>query len=157
LVIIVNLSVIFVLIRDELDIGIPEEERALMKEIRVLNPGKFRKLMKVSGRHRTVDESIILDAGRKTDRLFYLADGEAEVRKNDKILRLGRGSFLGEIAFLTGNPASATVALLAGSNCIVWNVEELTRLMDKDAAIDIAIRGLLNRDMAMKVANSSLA
>ncbi len=63
LVIIVNLSVIFVLIRDELDIGIPVEERALMKEIRVLNPGKFRKLMKASERHRTVDDSIILDEG----------------------------------------------------------------------------------------------
>ena len=62
--------------------------------------------------------------------------------------------FLGEIAFLTGGPASATVTLSSDAECIVWNVDELHKLMKADAAIDIAIRGLFNHDLAAKVAGS---
>ncbi len=157
LVIAVNLTMIFVLVRDELTIGMPDDERALLAEFQVLNPGKFRKLMKIAEHCRASANMVVLTEGEETDRLYYLVDGEAEVRKNDKRIRLSRGSFLGEVAFLTGMPATATVVLLPGANCIVFDTGRLAELMNRDPMIDIAVRGLFNRDMALKVANSSLS
>jgi hypothetical protein len=46
------------------------------------------------------------------------------------------------------------VVLDEGAECIAWNRAALLQLMKKDAAIDIAMRGFFNHDLAHKVARS---
>ena len=53
-----------------------------------------------------------------------------------------------------GGNATATVTLPRGSESIAWKHQELKSLMQKDGAIDIAMRGIFNRDLATKVASS---
>ena len=57
------------------------------------------------------------------------------------------------IVYNAGN-AIATVTLPRGSESIAWKHQELKSLMQKDGAIDIAMRGIFNRDLATKVASS---
>ena len=57
----------------------------------------------------------------KPDRLYYLLKGEAQIIKNRQTANLQAGAFLGEIAFLSDLPASATVVLNQGAECIAWN------------------------------------
>jgi hypothetical protein len=148
-----NVVMIVLVFGGRLDFGIPEDLRPLFNKMAVLSPGQFRKLTA-----RTVrvygGSPAILTEGMKPDRLYYLLKGEAQIIKNRQTTNLHAGAFLGEIAFLSDLPASATVILTDGAECIAWNRAALLQMMRKDAAIDIAMRGFFNHDLAHKVARS---
>jgi hypothetical protein len=46
------------------------------------------------------------------------------------------------------------VRLGEDAECLSWDSASLRSLMAKDKAIDIAMRGIFNHDLAAKVANS---
>lgn len=148
-----NIVMIALVFGGRLDFGIAEDLRPLFDRIAVLTPGQFRKLtartVRVPG-----GGAAILTEGMKPDRLYYLLKGEAQIIKNRQTTTLQSGAFLGEIAFLSDLPASATVVLKEGAECIAWNRAALLQMMKKDAAIDIAMRGFFNHDLAYKVARS---
>ncbi len=148
-----NAVMLAMVVSGRLDFGFPEDLRELYDKMAVLTPGKFRKLIA-----RTVrvpgGGAAILTESMKPDRLYYLLKGEAQVIKNRQTATLQAGTFLGEIAFLSEMPASATVVLNPGAECLAWNRAALLQMMRKDAAIDIAMRGFFNHDLAYKVARS---
>jgi len=148
-----NLMMIALVFGGRLDFGIPEDLRGLYERMAVLTPGQFRKLTAKTVRIKGGGAAILTD-GMKPDRLYYLLRGDAQIIKNRQTATLQSGAFLGEIAFLSELPASATVVLNDGAECIAWNRAALLQLMKKDAAIDIAMRGFFNHDLAYKVARS---
>ena len=148
-----NLGMIFLVFGSSIDFGIPDELRKLYHRIHVLAPGQFRRLIANAARTKNGGQTILVE-GQKPEQLFYLLKGSARLVKAGQASELNDHIFLGEIAFLADGPASATVTLSSDAECIVWNVDELHKLMKADAAIDIAIRGLFNRDLAAKVASS---
>ena len=109
-----NVAMIALVFGGRLDFGIPEDLRPLFTRMAVLTPGQFRKLtartVRVSG-----GGAAILTEGMKPDRLYYLLKGEAQIIKNRQTASLQAGAFLGEIAFLSDLPASATVVLNEGA------------------------------------------
>jgi hypothetical protein len=150
---IANVAMIVLVFGGRLDFGIPSDLRGLYDRISVLSPGQFRKLAKHSTRTLPQGTALLVE-GRKPDKLHYLLKGEAELTKSGNSHTLQPGIFLGEVAFLSNATASATITLRDGAECVSWEVEQLKALMKKDRAIDIAIRGLFNSDLAAKVAKS---
>lgn len=51
----------------------------------------------------------IVSQGQVGDSMFFVADGEVEVRTSRGPVRLGPGEFFGEVALLSGRPRNATV------------------------------------------------
>ena len=150
---ITNLCMIILLFGDRFDFGIPQDLRELYRKIKVLSPGEFRKLIRISRRGAHSDEPLLTE-GERPDTLHYLMKGEALMRKGKAEHRLASGVFLGEVAFLNDVPASATVTLQPGAECVSWPSAQLRALMRDDRALDIAMRGILNHDLAAKVAIS---
>ena len=152
---ITNFAMIIFIFRDRIDYGISNDVRGLYQRISVLSPGQFKRLMapsqRVNGNHHN-----ILVKGQTPHTLYYLLNGHAHIFKDGQNLKLSSGVFLGEIAFLTQKPATADVSLDDDANCLSWSHEALSRVMAKETALDIAMRGLLNHDLARKVAHSSL-
>jgi hypothetical protein len=148
-----NILMIILVFGGKLDFGIPADLRSLFEKINVLTPGQFRKLIKLSSRTTATDQ-VLLTEGKKPDALHYLLKGEAQITKGTTLHTLKPGIFLGEVAFLNNAPASATVTLQPGAECLSWKGAELKALMQKDKSIDIAMRGIFNHDLAAKVANS---
>jgi Popeye protein conserved region len=148
-----NAAMIILVFSGRLDFGIPADLRGLFEKINVLSPGQFRKLLKHST--RTVASDLpLLQTGQKADQLHYLLRGSALISKGSSLHKVQSGIFLGEIAFLNGSAASATVMLADDAECVSWDSIALHNLMAKDKAIDIAMRGIFNHDLASKVANS---
>ena len=148
-----NLLMIVLVFGGKLDFGVPEDLRGLFEKIGVLSPGQFRKL--ISNAHRVVGNGeAILNKGEKPQQLYFLLKGRAAITKQSQTTELASGIFLGEIAFLNGSSASATVTLQDGAECIAWNSAELHKLLEKDRAINIAMRGIFNSDLAANLANS---
>jgi Cyclic nucleotide-binding domain len=148
-----NAIMIILVFSGRLDFGIPADLRGLYEKINVLSPGQFRKLIKSSTRTNAADHPL-LDEGQKPNHLHYLLKGVAEISKGKSHHHISSGVFLGEVAFLNGTTASATVQLKDGAECVSWNSSTLKSLMQNDKAIDIAMRGIFNHDLAAKVANS---
>jgi CRP-like cAMP-binding protein len=152
-----NVSMIVALFRDRLPFGVEGDLRPLFRRIAVLTHGQFRRLIKPTERVRgTPGAAPILTQGEPTSALFYLVAGTAVVRKHGQAIEVGAGSFLGEISFLTRRPATATVTLNEGAECLAWPRDALAALLARDSALDIAMRGLLNHDLASKITAAPL-
>ncbi|MBN9026471.1 MULTISPECIES: cyclic nucleotide-binding domain-containing protein [Kaistia] len=154
LTIVVNVVMIALLFRDRLRFGIDDEVKPLFEAFGVLSPGQFRRLLACA--ERRGGAMPLTERGVRPTSLFHVLSGAAEVNKDGRRLGVGAGSFIGEIAFLTGGPATADVRLQAGARVLQWDVGRLRALMRKEKAIDIALRGLLSHDLAVKTSHSAL-
>lgn len=148
-----NFLMIILVFGGKLDFGIPADLRGLYEKISVLSPGQFRKLVSQTTRSKLNDEPLLVE-GVKPNRLYYLLSGKASIARGKNRATVNNGVFLGEIAFLGGTAATATVVLQDGAECITWESAALKHLMRKDNAIAIALRGVFNNDLAAKVSNS---
>jgi CRP-like cAMP-binding protein len=152
-----NLVMIVALFHDRIPFGIEGDLTPLFQRMSVLSHGQFRRLIRPAHRIAgTTDAEPILVQGERSAALYYLISGTATVRKHGQTIPVDAGSFLGEISFLTHHAATATVTLDEGAQCLAWPTEALAALLAKDAALDIAMRGLFNHDLARKVSASPL-
>ncbi|MBN2058939.1 MAG: protein kinase [Deltaproteobacteria bacterium] len=74
--------------------------------------------------------TVILTEGDIDDSFYIILSGKAVVRKNDKdIASIGRGECFGEMAYLSGESRTATVA--ADTDCILLKISAV--LLDKSS------------------------
>jgi len=117
------------------------------------SPSQFRTLMNLA-QWRTLNAGEILALeGRHITTLTLIYDGLALVQAEQAALAtLGRGSFIGEMSFLTGNPASATVRTIQPTRCLSWRVEELRKAMQNDEGLKAAMQAVFSKDLLEKLA-----
>ena len=93
----------------------------------------------------------IIRAGDKADRVYFLSAGEVEVDAARRKIRLGAGSFFGEMALLTGQPRSADVTALDYGKLLSLSVRDFRVLARRFPGIRERIatlaaeRGEMNR------------
>jgi CRP-like cAMP-binding protein len=63
-------------------------------------------------------------------------------------------AFVGEVAFLTGNPSSASVSLPDGGMVVRLNIEAVQAKMARSPSLNNAMVALFCRELARKVADS---
>lgn len=149
---VVAMAIILLILRERIGRQFDAEVRPFAQSLRLLNPGQVEKLIKLADRRVHEDQRCIISQGAKPDELYYLLSGSACVQKDGVPLRVGAGTFLGEIAFISSGTATADVLIEPGSHYLAWPVDRLSRLLEKDDQIDIALRGLINHDLARKIA-----
>jgi CRP-like cAMP-binding protein len=66
-------------------------------------------------------------------------------------------TFIGEIAFLLGEPASATVTLEPGTPYFVWKQDQLKALMQSKPDLGNSLSLAMNRKLAQKIAVGGFA
>lgn len=90
--------------------------------------------------------------------LYLLASGRATVEvAHATVARLQAGSFVGEIAFLSGDPASATVSIEEPARVFVFDPARLRGLIRHDEGIAAAMLRALGQDLARKLCVSTHA
>jgi len=139
---------------DRSHFGLSHDEEALFNNFPGLTPGEFRVLLKV-GCWRTASEGVLLtQEGEVPTNLYYVLTGQIRIRKGDREIVIDPETFIGEIAFLHGSPASATVTLEPGALCYEWPVSVLKDNIHKRSSLVNAMTRLIGLDMALKVARS---
>ncbi|MEM6891337.1 MAG: cyclic nucleotide-binding domain-containing protein [Pseudomonadota bacterium] len=119
-----------------------------------LPPGDFRILIKLARRYDVTDEKILTLEGQPGKKLYYVVSGATHVRKGDTEFSLPPDLFLGEIAFLTGQPSSATSWLTAGANVLEWDFADLQRRCARSSRFKMALEAAISIDLAGKVARA---
>lgn len=94
------------------------------------------------------------DARRAAPGVGLLRPGTISIVKAERRFTVASGVFIGEIAWLLGTPATATVEVSPGARYVEWDSAHLRSLLTRSPDLRIAFEGMLNRDLAGKLGKS---
>ncbi|MCK7615489.1 cyclic nucleotide-gated ion channel [Roseibium sediminicola] len=77
----------------------------------------------------------IADRGDVADKMYFISDGEVEIRLPHETVYLGEGSFFGELALINQTRRTAKVIAYCDCQLLVLEAEALHNLMERDAAL----------------------
>ena len=150
----VNLAVIGVVILERTTFTMSPQVASIYRSFDMMTPGQFRRMMRIAD-VRTADGPVRLTAeGMRVDRLAFVAAGAITVAKQGRRTEIPARIFVGEIAYATGNVASATVEVAPGSVWVEWDQDRLRRLTRRYPALGVALMAQFNVDLLGKVATS---
>jgi hypothetical protein len=135
-------------------LAIPAQHRDIYPLFDELLPGDFRALVKTADRVVLDDALVLAHEGEAVDQLYYVISGTMTVSKLGNSFRLPPEVFVGEVAFLTGRPATATTTLPEGAEVLVWDVARLRKLAAKKARFKMALEAVISQDLALKVSSA---
>jgi len=150
--VVINLIMIGVIYSDRASFVMSEREKKLYQVFNTLSPGEFKKLLKIADWFDGSSEEQITTEGEVPARLYFIIDGEALIARDDKKFFVGPSVFIGELAYLIKKPATATVKLTDKVVGISWKTSSLIKLLASNPQMKIAFDGLLNQDLAAKLA-----
>ena len=140
------------LIRERRPIELPSEITDLYENIfSSMRRREFLNLWHI-GSIDSDENELLIKKGRKQKKLYLILSGKVRVEnKGTLITKLGRGSFLAEMSFLTGNPATADVIADGKVRYIFWEQQKLNDLQKINADLFIKLQNILGKDLTEKV------
>lgn len=151
----VNIAMIAVIALERTTFAMSRHNESLFHHFTMLTPGQFRRLMK-SARAVTAEEPVSLTRqGAPVDRLWYVHHGAVQIDKTGREVRVEDPMFVGELAFITGASASASVTLDAGARYLEWDSVTLRAMTRKSPRLNVALQAQFNVDLVSKVIRST--
>jgi CRP-like cAMP-binding protein len=149
----INAYQLFLLTREKLSLRLPEKEAPLLREaLSGLDDGQISQLLKAAEWKDFQPGEVLTRQDAPVDALYFLCSGRANVEVNRSMVTyLEKGSFIGEIAYLTGNPATATVVIDEAARVLKFSKMRMAKVIAADPQINGIIYQLLGRDLAMKM------
>jgi hypothetical protein len=148
----VNVVMIGLIVADRMHFRLDRNERRLFDMLQDLSPGQFREFRRIGRETVAASHVALTQEGRRLDELFFVLDRPITIEKKGKCAVTPSDTFIGEIAFLLAEPATATVTLEPGTPYFVWNAKELKDLMRARPSLGSALSLSLNKKMAQKLA-----
>lgn len=150
----INLFMIGMILRDRGTSSFSANELKLYGKLPSIDPGNFRKLLR-AGRWVTASaDTVLTKEGDMPDHIFFVLDGNVDIQKGGRKIDVNPGLFIGEIAFLTNKPATATVTVAKDALYYAWPRGALQLAREKDNDLAGAIGTVLNIDLAGKLART---
>jgi len=135
-------------------LAVPRNARDIYAQFPPMPPGDFRTLIKLARRYQAAEETVLTKENQAGRKLYYIISGTTRVRKGDSEFSVPPNLFLGEIAFLTGQPSSATAWLDAGGELLEWDFDLLERRCARNTRFKLALEAAISVDLARKVARA---
>jgi len=153
----INLFQIIVILRRRRPVTIPEDIQDIYNDtFQEMSKREFLYFWEI-GRETVHKKGTIVSEGQAQDKVMLLLDGTAQViQKGNVIAELSRGSFVAEMSFLSGDPASADVACRQPLTMITWSQENLNNLKNLNFELWIKIQHVLSKDLVGKIKRTSL-
>ncbi len=154
LVIFANIIGTVSLIYDRLPIKIDPKHMPIYQSLQGIRPGEFRRLIKAAEYQIADDNLTLTNEDEAPSHLYYLEKGIGVAEKKDKTFTVPEGRFVGEISFILGGNATATVNISKGAAFLSWEKTVLNKLLEKHPNLQRAFEARIARDMASKLASS---
>ena len=104
------------------------------------------------GTIKSTNDDFLIRSGQTQENLLMVLNGVAAVEVNQKrIANLERGSFVAEISFLTGEPASADVHAEGELFYVAWESMRLKNLKHENPGFWMKLQHVLSEDLVKKV------
>ena len=109
------------------------------------------------GAQKDVTDSNLIKEGNYQKSLFLILSGNAAVSRDKRVIaNLHRGEFVGEISFITKEPASADVNVKSKLYYIEWDQNELRKLKTVNPSFWTKLNQILGEDLAKKIKHNSI-
>lgn len=120
------------------------------------SPREFAELMRIAEWRRARPGATLVPEGRWHDRLLVVFRGAVEVvARGRPVARLGERSLVGELGFVTEQPASAAVVAAAPTRYVAWSRRALERLLERQPRVREALSALVAGELANKLRHAS--
>jgi len=130
----------------------PEEQRLYGQVFRTLTPREYKRLLAAGRWEGAPAGSVLVGEGAAPERVLVLAAGHVAVKAGGRLVaRLGEGSFIGEMGFLTDRPASAAVESLEPVRYVAWSSAALRSALSRNADLRSALQIVISKDLAVKL------
>lgn len=149
---VVNVVMIGLIFADRMHFRLSANEKHLFDALGDLTPGQFRQFLKIGRQQTAASHLAITQEGHHLHELFFVLDRPLTIEKKGLVSVTGSNTFIGEIAFLLGQPATATVTLEPGTHYFVWNTRDLKDVMRAKPALGASLSLAMNKKMAQKLA-----
>jgi CRP-like cAMP-binding protein len=157
----INLYQLYRLVKDRLSLRLPEADRDLLRSVFTgLDDSQIARLLIAGEFCDFAGGTTLAEENEALERIFFVCSGSARVMIGGReVSHLEKGSFVGEVAFLTDKPATATVIAEGDMRALAFDRGELRRFFDKETEVAGLIYQLLGRELAnkIKVSNRLLA
>ena len=115
-----------------------------------------RRLVKLGAWVEVQENITLFTENTCPDQLVFLVQGEADVTRNGKqIGTVRQGDFLGEMSYLTGQKATATVVTTMPTRFLAFDRDILKSHLDKNSEVRYAIEASFNRNLVSKLVNTN--
>lgn len=136
-------------------LAIPRAHADVYEGFPEIPPGAFRSLVSLSERYKLSSDKQLTEEGAPGTTLYYVISGKTLAQKNGEAFALPAGIFVGEVAFLTGAPSSASTWLEEGAEVLAWPFDTLQRKCKRSPRFKLALEAAISIDLASKVASST--
>ncbi|WP_218932286.1 cyclic nucleotide-binding domain-containing protein [Adhaeretor mobilis] len=149
----VNLVQIGLLIWERRPVFVGERELQIYREVfNSLSAREFVKLLSVADWKQVASEAKLLSQNESVDALMLIARGTGGVQIDGRhVADIRVNQFLGEMAFLTGAPASADVIAQTELQVLSWPLDKLRDFLVEYPQIHFKLRGVLGTDLVEKL------
>jgi len=153
---VINLGHIGLLLLDRITITLPEETKNVYQRyFSTLSTREFKKLITKNSFSIFQDEAIVHEF-EVPNRLFIILRGKVNIIKDKKtIATLKSGDFIGEMSFLSKEPASASAVAENLVQCAYWTHDDLDRLKIKNINSYDKFVAIIGCDLVRKLKNKN--
>src|SRR6266446_1672090 len=150
---IINIVQVAIIIKQRSGVHFSEEEKELHDTLfKNFAPFEFMKLMRVGKWLEAKQGQILATEERPIDSIMLIYNGLVGVEANGKeVATLKDGNFIGEMSFITGGAASATVKALLPTRYIAWPKDAISQLLNRNPSMRFAMQAMLSTDLSKKL------
>jgi hypothetical protein len=130
----------------------PDELEMYANFIHRLTPPEFTKLVRAGQWELAEADHVLLSEGHLVDRILFIGKGQAAVTSKGEALHgIEAGSFVGEMEFLAGGPAFATVTAVSPMSFLSWQRDALEELLAVNPEMQSTMQAMFSTDVVRKL------
>jgi hypothetical protein len=150
---IINIVQVAIIIKQRSGVHFTEEEKELHETLfKNFAPFEFMKLMRVGQWLEAKQGEILATEKKPIDSMMLIYNGMVGVESEGKeVARLKDGNFIGEVSFITGGAATATVKALQPTRYVAWPKEAISQLLNRNPSMRFAMQAMLSTDLSKKL------
>jgi hypothetical protein len=157
----INLYQLYRLVQERLSLRLPEKDRDLLRKVLAgLNDGQIARLLGAGALYDLPAGTTLAEENEALERLYFICDGRVSVTISGRaVSQLEQGNFVGEVAFLTERPATATVVAETPVRALAFDRDTLKQFFKNETEVAGLIYQLIGRELAhkIKVSNTLIA
>src|SRR3984893_10547222 len=149
----INVVQIAIIVKERSNIDFTEEEKELHDTLfKNFAPFEFMKLMRIGKWFEAKQGQVMAAEKQSLNAVMLIYNGLVGVETNGKeVATLKDGNFIGEVSFITGGAATATVRALLPTRYIAWPKEGISQLLNRNPSMRFAMQAMLSTDLSKKL------
>ncbi len=130
----------------------PDEVQLCNMVFHSLTPQEMLKLLKLAHWEDVPVGKWLVEAGKKVDRLRVIFSGRARVEaQGTPVTDLGPGDLIGQMSFITNEPAPVRIVAAEPTRCVTWYKSTLKDFLSLHPDLRAAFQVVLGIDLSHKV------